>query len=146
MLFNSFSFLLFFPIVTLLYYLIPKRYQWVVLWLASYYFYMCWNPKYIFLLLASTLITYLSGLIIGKCTTKRKKKLAVFGSVFVNLSILAIFKYLNWAIENVNYVFNMLGSSKQFNSFDIVLPVGISFYIFQALSYTIDVYRGGGKT
>lgn len=145
MLFNSFSFLVFFPAVTLVYYIIPKRYQWLLLWGVSYYFYMCWNPKYLLLLLASTFITYISGMVISKCATKRKKKLVVFGCVLCNLSILVIFKYLNWAIDNVNHLFEISGSLNHINTFDIILPVGISFYIFQALSYTIDVYRGEVK-
>lgn len=141
MLFNSFSFLVFFPLVTLLYYVMPKKYQWVLLWVSSYYFYMCWNPKYLLLLLVSTVITYASGLLIDKCAEKRMKKLVVFGCVGSNLIILASFKYLNWVIENINHICNILGNGKQIGTFDIILPVGISFYIFQALSYTIDVYR-----
>lgn len=84
-------------------------------------------------------------MVISKCATKRKKKLVVFGCVLCNLSILVIFKYLNWAIDNVNHLFEISGSLNHINTFDIILPVGISFYIFQALSYTIDVYRGEVK-
>lgn len=107
MLFNSFSFLVFFPVVVILYYIIPKRFQWILLLSASYYFYMCWNPKYIILLSLSTLITYISSLIIAQSRTKYKKKLAVIGCISSNLAILLIFKYLDWTILNLNHFFKL---------------------------------------
>lgn len=143
MLFNSFHFLMFFPLVTLIYFLIPFKARWVWLLGASYYFYMCWNPKYAILMATSTLITYLSGLLISKSTYK--KKLWVALSFISNLGILFFFKYFDFAIENVNVILNKLHLQLITPSFDVLLPVGISFYTFQALSYTVDVYRGDVK-
>ena len=143
MLFNSFHFLIFFPIVTLIYFLIPYRARWIWLLITSYYFYMCWNSKYAILIATSTLITYLSGILISN--SKDKKKLWVALSFISNLSILFFFKYFDFAIENINIILNKLNISLITPSFDVLLPVGISFYTFQALSYTVDVYRGDVK-
>lgn len=143
MLFNSFHFLIFFPIVTLIYFLIPYRVRWIWLLITSYYFYMCWNPKYAILIATSTLITYLSGIFISN--SKDKKKLWVALSFISNLSILFFFKYFDFAIENINIILNKLHITLITPSFDVLLPVGISFYTFQALSYTVDVYRGDVK-
>lgn len=140
MLFNSFHFLMFFPLVTLIYFLIPFKARWIWLLGASYYFYMCWNPKYAILMATSTIITYLSGLLISKSTDK--KKLWVSLSFISNLGILFFFKYFDFAIQNVNVILNKLHMQLITPSFDVLLPVGISFYTFQALSYTVDVYRG----
>lgn len=140
MLFNSFHFLIFFPIVTLTYFIIPYKIRWMWLLITSYYFYMCWNPKYAILIATSTLITYLSGILISK--SKNKKKLWVALSFISNLGILFFFKYFDFAIENINIILNKLNITLITPSFDVLLPVGISFYTFQALSYTVDVYRG----
>lgn len=149
MLFNSFHFLIFFPIVVLLYFAIPKKFRYLWLLLASYYFYMSWFPKWAVLLLFSTVITYLSGLGIEYVKHRsweenkkiKWKKLCVFGSFFLNLSVLALFKYSNFMIENVNALLQALHLEVLDVSFGLALPVGISFYTFQALSYTMDVYR-----
>ena len=150
MLFNSYNFLIFFPIVTLIYFLIPHKFRYLWLLASSYYFYMCWNAKYALILLASTVITYASGRLIDRANNKitdekkrtRQKKIYVALSVVINLGILFVFKYFDFAIENINRVLSALNIQILNPSFDIVLPVGISFYIFQALGYTIDVYRG----
>lgn len=147
MLFNSIDFLIFFPIVVLLYYLIPQRFRYLWLLGCSYYFYMCWNAKYALLLLASTLITYFSGLLLEKTVSDKKKqrKLIVGGSFVLNLSILFFWKYIDFFLQNLQKIMRYAGMELSFSSFDLVLPVGISFYIFQALSYTMDVYRGKVK-
>ncbi|MBR4173441.1 MAG: MBOAT family protein [Clostridia bacterium] len=145
MLFNSFDFLIFFPIVTLVYFLIPQRVKYLWLLAASYYFYMCWNPKYALLIFASTGVTFLSGILIGRAKSVSAKKWAVFGSFVINLAILFLFKYFYFALGNINAVRAFLNLPKITPRFDIVLPVGISFYTFQALSYTADVYRGEVK-
>lgn len=150
MLFNSYQFLIFFPIVVLIYWAIPLRFRYIWLLAASYYFYMCWNAKYALLLLFSTAVTYASGLIINKIKSldidggkrTRYMKLCVALSFVVNIGVLAWFKYFNFIFENVQKVFAHIGIALSSPAFDIVLPVGISFYIFQALSYTVDVYRG----
>ena len=150
MLFNSLQFLIFLPVVTLIYFVLPKKIRYLWLLVSSYYFYMCWNAKYALLLLFSTVVTYLSGLgiqRIGNAGWEEKKtvfwkKACVFGSVFINLAVLAFFKYFNFGMESLNKLFGLMHIEFNAPTFDIVLPVGISFFIFQALSYTMDVYRG----
>ena len=145
MLFNSLNYLVFFPIVLLFYFVLPKKVRYLWLLAASYYFYACWNAKYALLLLFSTGVTYLSGLLIASARKRGKKtemKLWVAGSFVINLGILAVFKYSGFVAENVNALMKALGSSARMGAPDVLLPVGISFYTFQALSYTADVYRG----
>lgn len=152
MLFNSIGFFIFFPIVTMAYFIIPHKFRWLWLLISSYYFYMCWNPKYALLLATSTLVTYTSGLLLEAANgikdenrSVRIKKLWVFLSFAINISILSIFKYSNFIGENLNILFSFLNLSVNIPKFDIMLPVGISFYTLQALSYTMDVYRGDVK-
>lgn len=140
MIFNSFTFLIFFINVTLLYFWVAPRHRWKLLLAASYLFYMSWNLKYTMLLLISTLITYLSGIAIARYPYHKKQ--AVFLSVVLNLAILYIFKYSDFTIHTFNGILQWFGSSTELSYLNLLLPVGISFYIFQALSYTIDVYKG----
>ena len=149
MLFNSTSFVIFFPIVTLIYFIIPGRYRYLWLLAASYYFYMGWNPKYIVLLFFSTAITYLSGILIDYAPDKfnitnklRFKKIVVALSFIANLAVLFYFKYINFAADILTTLFAKINVNLQIPQFDVLLPVGISFFTFQALSYTVDVYRG----
>lgn len=142
MLFHSISFFLFFPLAVLFFYAVPQRFRYLWLLGCSYYFYMCWNAKYAILLAASTLITYFSGLLLGRLKQERTRKLCVAGSFVLNLSILFFFKYFEFAIQTCNRVFERIGIDAVTPAFDVMLPVGISFYILQALSYTVDVYRG----
>lgn len=141
MLFNSLEFLIFFPIVVLAYFLIPQKVRYLWLLGASYYFYMCWNAQYALLMATSTAITYASGLLIGRAKTDFGRKLTVAASFVSNLAILFYFKYFYFTMDNINLVRQMLGLSVLVPKFDVILPVGISFYTFQALSYTMDVYR-----
>lgn len=152
MLFNSIDFLIFFPIVTLIYFVMPKKLKTVWLLIASYYFYMCWNPKYAVLIAVSTVITYLSGLALSYvCGMKNisadkrnfYKKWIVAASFISNLGILAVFKYADFFLTNLYGLFSAMGFTFTQHTLDLLLPVGISFYTFQALGYTIDVYRGG---
>lgn len=150
MLFNSIDFLLFFPAVLIMYYILPKRIKMYWLLIASYYFYMCWNAKYAVLIFISTVITYTSGYFLEKCRTiegdaKRRntfRKSIVAVSLISNLGILFGFKYLNFSIDLLSSLCSQFHIVLSIPQFDIILPVGISFYTFQALSYTIDVYRG----
>ncbi len=142
MLFNSFEFMIFFPIVVLLFLIIPKSLRSIWLLIASYYFYMSWNPRYAVLIVFSTLITYLSGILIERFQEEKKRKLVITGSFICNLAILGIFKYANFALDSLNTLFNIVGISFTGRRLDLLLPVGISFYTFQALGYTMDVYRG----
>jgi D-alanyl-lipoteichoic acid acyltransferase DltB (MBOAT superfamily) len=141
MLFNSIEFLLFFPIVTIILFIIPKKTQWLWLLLSSYYFYMSWNPKYALLIITSTIITFGTSLLIAKASTTSKKKMWVFISFSSNLAILFFFKYANFTSELVNKLSTNFGMDINVPRLDYLLPVGISFYTFQALSYTVDVYR-----
>lgn len=148
MLFNSFEFMIFFPLVCLGYYLIPHRFRYIFLLICSYFFYMCWNPQYALLILTSTAITYASGLLIdraGQVDDERKrirrKKLAVAGSFVSNLAILFFFKYYAFTADTLTELLGAVGIQVRIPAFDVILPVGISFYTFQALSYTVDVYR-----
>lgn len=138
MLFNSFNFLVFFPAVVLVYFLIPQKVRYVWLLAASYYFYMCWNPKYVLLLLFSTAVTYLGGLAIERFAAK---KLFLAGTVVMNLTVLFVFKYFDFALDNLNSILGKMHIQAIEPGFSLLLPVGISFYTFQALGYTIDVYR-----
>lgn len=152
LLFNSVKFLMFFPMVTILYFLIPHKFRYLWLLVASYYFYMCWNPKYAILIAISTIITYLSGLLIQRVNEVkdvhgaiRLKKIILISSFASNLGILFLFKYLNFFTLNLTTVLAKFNILITVPTFDFLLPAGISFYTFQALSYTMDVYRGDIK-
>lgn len=148
MLFNSIDYLIFFPIVVLCYFIFPQKFRNAWLLIVSYFFYMNWNAKYALLLAGSTVITYAASLFIAHFKEKKQltfAKLSMFVCVFLNLGLLFYFKYANFFVENLNRVLSVLHMDRQLPGFDILLPVGISFYIFQALGYTIDVYRGKVK-
>ena len=142
MIFNSFAFLVFFPIVTLIYFLIPRRVRWVWLLICSYYFYMNWHAEYALLMAASTIVTYVCSLIIHKTPQVRKRKLVLTVGIVGNLAMLAYFKYTGMILDVLSRVCNLLHIDFVVPRVSILLPVGISFFIFQALGYMIDVYRG----
>ncbi len=142
MLFNSFDFIIFFPVVVLVYFLIPQRVRYVWLLVCSYYFYMCWNAKYSLLLLFSTAVTYCGGRLVAALPAGGKRKAALAASVLLNLFILFFFKYFDFAVENLNGLLSLFHIRALEPRFSLLLPVGISFYIFQAVGYTVDVYRG----
>lgn len=145
MLFNSIEFLIFFPIVTVVLFVIPPKLRYIWLLVSSYYFYMCWNPKYALLIVCSTVITYISSILIERYQADHNviaAKCCVAGSLLINLGILGIFKYANFLLENLGRAAERLGFEAVEYRLDLLLPVGISFYTFQALSYTFDVYRG----
>lgn len=140
--FNSWSFVLFFPVVCLLYWLIKgQRARNVMLLVASYYFYMCWNASYGLLLLTSTLISYGAGVILDNTEGARKRKWIVGLGVVLNLSLIAYFKYADFGVGTVNLILSLLGIDMNIPLPDILLPVGVSFFVFQSVGYTIDVYR-----
>ncbi len=145
MLFNSEAFLFFFPTVVILYYLIPHRWRWLLLLLSSYVFYMWWEVSYILLIWLSTLADYYSGLKMGSLPDKQQRKKYLYLSLFVNLGMLGVFKYFNFFSGNVNTLAESFGSNWQLEYSELLLPVGISFYTFQTLSYSIEVYRGNVK-
>ena len=142
MLFNSFEFFLFFPCVVLVHFLIPHRFRWLLLLAASYYFYMAWEPVYILLIVVSTLVDYFIGLLLGRTQIKPKRVLLLCVSVFVNLGLLFFFKYYNFLSTSFEDLFRLLSLPLSLPKTNVLLPIGISFYTFQTLGYTIDVYRG----
>lgn len=144
MLFNSIHFIIFLPIVVICYWLLPNKLRNVFLLVASYYFYMCWNAGYALLILFTTISTWGISLLINKVTEKTKKILLVIG-LTVNLSILFTFKYYDFFMALVSDCLSRVDIDFQITPLGYVLPVGISFYTFQSLSYLIDVYRNDIK-
>lgn len=146
MIFNSIEFMFFFPVVVLLYYILPHKIRYVWLLVTSCYFYMCWNPVYIWLLLLSTTVTYCAGIYIEYTRkiqkTMNKEKVCVIISLVVLLGILGIYKYFDFGLMLVNYVLGIFTECVIEAPFSLILPVGISFYTLQSIGYLIDVYRG----
>ncbi len=145
MLFNSFHFLLFLPVVFLLYWFVFKERRWQNLFVvvASYVFYGWWNWRFLLLIAFTSLCSYLSGLLLEKYKCNlRTQRIVCASNIIVNLLILCVFKYFNFFMENISMLFQTMGYELGWTTLNIVLPVGISFYTFQALSYSIDVYKG----
>jgi len=142
MFFNSLHFLIFFPVVVGLYVATPNRFRWILLLAASYYFYAAWRVDYLVLIIVSTLVDYLAALGMDRTDDKRRRKLYLTFSLISNLGILFSFKYFNFFNESLRTVFGAFQVPYDIPAFHVLLPVGISFYTFQTLSYTIDVYRG----
>ena len=140
MIFHSLDFVVFFVAVVLVYYRLGHRAQNAFLLIASYFFYGYVNPWFVVLLAATTLVDYVAGLGIGRYP--EKKKLLLCLSLASNLGVLGFFKYFNFFADNVVELLNALGLHASRPALDVILPVGVSFYTFQSLSYTIDVYRG----
>lgn len=145
MLFNSMQFIIFFPIVVVVYFALPYRFRWFMLLMASYYFYMCWKVEYILLIIISTLIDYYAGIHMGNTDSKRKRRKFLLLSLLANLGLLFSFKYFNFVNDSLRAAFNSFNIFYNVPAFNVFLPVGISFYTFQTLSYSIDVYRGERK-
>ena len=143
MLFNSFAYVIFLPIVFALYWILRDQYRWLLLLVASYFFYMCSGLKYGLLIFGVTFVSYLSAIIIEKYS--EKKRLALIITVIVCLSVLFFFKYFNFFSNTINDMMELLGIQMDTITLNIILPVGISFYTFQAMSYVVDVYKGVTK-
>ena len=144
MLFNSINFLLFFIVVTVAYFLIPHRFRWLLLLLASCYFYMSFIPLYILILGFTIVIDYVAGIYLEKFSGK-KRKYFLIASLIANIGVLAVFKYYNFFIDNINAMGTWWGLQGTLPYLGIILPIGLSFHTFQAMSYTIEVYRGHQK-
>ncbi len=143
MLFNSFEFLLFFPTVTLLFFLIPHRFRWQLLLTASCIFYMTFIPKYIAILGITIVIDYLAALWIAKPNLSQGKRKAILTvSILSTCLVLAVFKYCNFFNSNLAAIARFLGWNYPIGVLSIILPIGLSFHTFQSLSYVIEVYRG----
>ncbi|MFO7653519.1 MAG: MBOAT family protein [Candidatus Krumholzibacteriia bacterium] len=141
MLFNSLEFLLFFPAVVALYFGMPPRFRWVLLLAASYYFYASWRVEYLSLIIISTVVDYVAGLGLGAATSRKLRRLWLGLSLTTNLGLLFAFKYYGFFSDSLAALSGSLGRDVMFPELQILLPVGISFYTFQTLSYTIDVYN-----
>ena len=166
MLFTSYEFLGFILLIFVLYYVVPKKFQWILLLAFSYIFYFIANPYYLVYIIVTTVTIYFLGCRIEKLheerklylkahkeslgkeekkayknEIKRKQNRLLLLALLINLGILAVVKYSNFAIVNVNALLHFFGSGKEFGVLDLLLPMGISFYTFQAVGYLIDVYR-----
>jgi len=141
-LFNSLEYLVFLPAVVCLHFLIPQRFRWVLLLVASYAFYMAWKVEYALLILTSTVVDYVAALGMGRCAERRDRRKWLWLSLATNLGLLFTFKYANFASESLRLAAERIDVFVDFPTLELLLPVGISFYTFQTLSYTIDVYRG----
>jgi alginate O-acetyltransferase complex protein AlgI len=144
MLFNSLAFLCFFIVVSTTYFILPHKARWLWLLVASCYFYMSFIPVYILILGFTIVIDYFAGIYLEKETGKIRKYFLV-ASLIANIGILAVFKYYNFFIDNINEIGHVWGVQRQWPLLGIVLPIGLSFHTFQAMSYTIEVYRGNQK-
>ena len=144
MLFNSIDFAIFLPVVFILYWFLLNKnvkQQNLLVFIVSYIFYGWWDWRFLSLILFSTIVDYSIGILLSKENNKKKRKLFLWISILVNLGFLGFFKYYNFFLENFVQAFSFFGKQIQPNTLNIILPVGISFYTFQTLSYTIDVYR-----
>lgn len=142
MLFNSIGFFLFFSLVLTLYHFLPRKYTWIMLLIASLFFYMCWRWQYIFLLFFPATIDFFVARKIEKTKSLTARKYLLGLSIVTNLGLLFYFKYFNFFIDSINTAASWLHSSVLLDNAHILLPVGISFYTFQSISYTVEVYRG----
>lgn len=144
MLFNSVNFLLFLPVVFFLYWFVAKgnhKWQNLLLLVSSYFFYACWDYRFLFLLMFSTVLDYSTGIKMAEAKTESGKKFWFWLSVVINLSFLGVFKYYNFFAESLADAMSAVGFQVNFATLEVILPVGISFYTFHGLSYVIDIYK-----
>lgn len=141
MLFNSLQFIIFFPVVTFIYFILPHKYRWFLLLLVSCIFYAAFIPIYILILAFTIVIDYFAGIFIEKTTGKQKLVFLIM-SIVTNVGVLAFFKYFNFLNENFAYLAQLIHWNYPISALAIILPIGLSFHTFQAMSYTIEVYRG----
>lgn len=143
MLFNSFSYALFLPIVFIIYWIMPHKIRWIILLMSSYYFYASWGPQYIAIILLTTIVSYAAGLLMdSRRSSKLYSKTILIISILLCLSLLFFFKYLDFFADNISILLEKMTIPMQPLTLKLALPVGISFYIFQTVSYLTDVYRG----
>jgi len=140
-LFNSFEYFLFLPAVVLLYFLLPFKWRNPFLLIASYYFYMSWKWEFGFLMLFTSAVNYVAGLKINTSKDRRTKRLWLTLAIVASLGVLVYFKYANFFIAEASALLRTLGADVRESYLNVILPVGISFFTFQALSYSIDVYK-----
>lgn len=148
MLFNSLDFALFLPVIFILYWFVTNKnlkFQNFLLLISSYFFYGCWDYRFLFLLVFSTFLDFYTGQKIYKAVKPGNKKFWLWLSVSVNLGLLGVFKYYNFFIGNFTSMLSEFGVNTQFSALNVILPVGISFYTFHGLSYVFDIYNGKTK-
>lgn len=145
MLFNSFQFVWFLPLIVILYYAIKPKYRWTLLLAASYYFYMCWRVEYVVLILGSTLLDYWAALKMESKDTQKERRKYLALSLAGNLGLLFAFKYFDFFLFNTETLLGEFNIFYDSPAMTVLLPMGISFYTFQTLSYTLDVYKGRAK-
>ncbi|MBI4739546.1 MBOAT family protein [Candidatus Woesearchaeota archaeon] len=145
MLFNSLAFLIFFPVVTGLYFIVPHRFRWFLLLAASSFFYMSFIPVYILILALLIVIDFFAGVFIEDSAQKRRKLFFLIASLISTCAVLFVFKYFNFFNANFAYIAEFLHWNYSIESLKIILPIGLSFHTFQSLSYVIEVYRGRQK-
>lgn len=143
--FNSISFAIFLPIVFVLYWVMPHKFRWIVLLVASYFFYMSWNPKYVVLIFFTTLVSYIAAIIIEKKREQISPKIIVICSTLFCLGVLFVFKYFNFFVGTLSAIAGFFSLQVHPMTINLLLPVGISFYTFQTMSYVFDVYNGKAK-
>ena len=144
MIFNSFNFLFFLPVVFLLYWFVAKKnskFQNIILLVSSYFFYACWDYRFLFLLIFSTLLDYITGIKMADAKSITQKKFWFWLSIGINLGFLGVFKYYNFFATSFAELLSGFGLTSNFWSINVILPVGISFYTFHGLSYVIDIYN-----
>ncbi|MEZ7979597.1 MAG: MBOAT family protein [Myxococcota bacterium] len=145
MLFNSLTYLAFFFVTVMLHFALPHRFRWMLLLAASYGFYASWNAFYLVLIVGSTLVDFTVGRRLGLAASDRERRALVVASLVANLGLLFVFKYWNFFGTSANQLAEIFGLPFVVPSLNVLLPVGISFYTFQTLSYTLDIYRGDAK-
>jgi len=145
MLFNSWQFMVFFPLVTGLYFVLPQKYRWFLLLAASCVFYMAFIPIYLLILAVTIVVDYFAGIYIEKSESPKQRSLFLIMSIIANVGFLAFFKYFNFLNDNIAFMARIIHWNYPISSLMIILPIGLSFHTFQAMSYTIEVYRGKQK-
>ncbi|MCX6245547.1 MAG: MBOAT family protein [Bacteroidetes bacterium] len=142
MLFNSAGYLFFLPLTVLLYYALPHRFRWILLLAASYFFYLLWKVEFVLVLMSATAVSWYAAMQMGKFPKKKQRRKYLVLAICINLGMLVFFKYLGFFTEFINQVAGIAGRSSVIPYYSILLPIGISFYTFQTIGYSIDVYRG----
>ena len=145
MTFNSWEFLIFYPLVAILYFVLPKKLKWPMLLIASYYFYMCYQADLVYLILGTTIVSWISSQLIERSESRAVRRFWLTVTLLASLGVLFFYKYFNFLSDSVTAIATSLGYDLGSHNLDLLLPVGISFYTFQTLSYVIDVYRGDVK-
>lgn len=143
--FNSWQFLVFLPVVVLLYWVLPHKFRWILLLFSSYFFYMSWNAWLIILIMTTTVTAYVASNLMNRTQSKKVRKLLLIVTLVICLGILIFFKYINFLLETAVGVIRLFNAEQDSIMLNVILPVGISFYTFQTLSYVVDVYRGDFK-